>query len=101
MLPHSTLFFVSFFSETDGMGLHFCISWEFSTQYGKGNQIKHNLTLVIHFSLIVTLQQVSTPSFQYPSLSQGQLNESQMDSRSLRLDRIQQALAMTSDEMRR
>ncbi|XP_046436917.1 liprin-alpha-1-like isoform X3 [Daphnia pulex] len=44
--------------------------------------------------------QVSTPSFQYPSLSQGQLNESQMDSRSLRLDRIQQALAMTSDEMR-
>ncbi|XP_059352042.1 liprin-alpha-2-like isoform X2 [Daphnia carinata] len=45
--------------------------------------------------------QVSTPSFQYPSLSQGQLNESQMDSRSLRLDRIQQALAMTSDEMRR
>ena len=50
---------------------------------------------------LLTSQQVSTPSFQYPSLSQGQLNESQMDSRSLRLDRIQQALAMTSDEMRR
>ena len=47
------------------------------------------------------LQQVSTPSFQYSSLSQGQLNDSQVDSRSLRLDRIQQALAMSSDEMRR
>lgn len=47
------------------------------------------------------MQQVSTPSFQYSSLSQGQLNESQMDSRSLRLDRLQQALAMTNDEMRR
>merc|ERR1712071_184741 len=44
--------------------------------------------------------QVSTPSFQYSSLSQGQLNDSQVDSRSLRLDRIQQALAMSSDEMR-
>ena len=42
--------------------------------------------------------QVSTPMFQYSS--QEQLNESQ-DSRTLRLDRTQQALAMTSDEMRR
>lgn len=54
-----------------------------------------------YYPVVLILQQVSTPSFQYPSLSQGQLNESQMDSRSLRLDRIQQALAMTSDEMRR
>jgi len=37
---------------------------------------------------------------QFSSLSQGQLNDSQ-DSRTLRLDRLQQALAMSSDEMRR
>ena len=87
------------------MGLQFGITWQFATQYGNksirvlffdGFQIVQNEIMWPFF-----LQQVSTPSFQYPSLSQGQLNESQMDSRSLRLDRIQQALAMTSDEMRR
>lgn len=41
---------------------------------------KENKLLVslVYIFLIIRLQQVSTPSFQYPSLSQGQLNESQM-----------------------